>query len=85
MPIAMIALTMPGAEHRRQHDGRQDGRKGEAEVGHPHDDFLDPAALRRREQAESGADDEADADGDDADQRSRRARPPAAATPTSRP
>ena len=60
-----------GPVHRRQHDGREDGRKRKAEVRHAHDRFFDPAAFGRGQQAERRAHDEADADGDDADQNRR--------------
>ena len=57
-----------GTENRRQHDGRQNSREGKGEVGQPHDQLLQPAAARRRQQAQRGAHRQADADRDQANQ-----------------
>ena len=50
------------------HDGTQDGRKGEGEIGQPHDQFFHPAASRRRQQTQRRADRQADADRNHANQ-----------------
>ena len=69
MPIAMIALTTPAPEHRREHDREQQGGKGEGEVAKIHDH-----APRRARRAEAAA---------KAERRRRCARPmPTAMTPT---
>ena len=56
-----------GAVDRRQHDGRQQRREGESEVGAAHDDFFDPAAPRRGQRAKCHAGAKTDADSDNAD------------------
>ena len=35
---------MLGPDHRRQEDGKDQGRQGEPGVGEPHDHLVDPAA-----------------------------------------
>jgi hypothetical protein len=62
-----MALNAPGPGERRDHDGGEQRREGEGEVGEAHDELVHPAAARGGKQAERHAEADADRDGDHRD------------------
>ncbi len=63
-PDGEDGIDPAGAENRRQHDGGEDGGKGEGKIRHAHDQLFRPAAPRRRQQAEADPGEQSDRDGD---------------------